>query len=104
MISKQAKRRRNCEELEVALKRRRANQIAIMIAEFDRVCIDLGQQIKIEEMRARIDDPAHFAYPTYAKAARDRRARLQRSADALRHELDCLAFDTNNTSGQQFAA
>ena len=57
-----------------------------------------------DQLHARICDPAHFAYPTYAKAARERRAKLQRSADALRIELDRLRFEATETPNQQFAA
>ena len=32
-----------------------------MIAQFNRICADLGQQIDAEETRARISDPTHFA-------------------------------------------
>ena len=37
---------------------------------------------------ANIHDPGHFAYPTYAKAAIQRRENLKRSADELRTQLD----------------
>ena len=76
-----------------------------MIAEFERMCVDLGHQIEAEEMRVRIHDQGHFAYPTYAKAARERRTRLERSVDALRIELDALRFeDANQAPNRQFAA
>jgi hypothetical protein len=75
-----------------------------MIAQFDRICADLGQQIDAEETRARISDPTHFAYPTYAKAARERRAKLQRSADALKIELDKLRFEMPEVVNPQVAA
>jgi hypothetical protein len=75
-----------------------------MIAEFDRICIDLGHQIEAEEMRARIFDPTHFAYPTYARAARERRAKVQLSAEALRNELYRLQFEATGASSGQFAA
>ena len=104
MRANQSERLRRSKEFEVGQNRWRANQIETMIAEFDRICIDLGRQIEAEEMHARICDPAHFAYPTYAKAARERRAKLQRSADALRIELDRLRFEATKTPNQQFAA
>ena len=91
-------------EFEVAQSRRRANQIETLIAQFDRICIDLGHQIEAEEMRARINDPTHFAYPTYAKAARERRMKVQRSAEALRIELGRLRFEANEALDRQFAA
>ena len=37
---------------------------------------------------AGISDPAHFAYPTYAKAALGRRDNLRQSADNLQGQLD----------------
>lgn len=104
MKANQSERLRRSKEFEVNQSRLRANQIGTMIAEFDRMCIDLGRQIEAEEMRARIDDPTHYAYPTYAKAARERRAKLQRSADALRFKLDTLTLEANETPNWQFAS
>jgi flagellar FliJ protein len=104
MKASKSERLRRINEFEVNQNRWRATQIKTMIAEFDWMCIDLGHQIEAEEMRARIYDPTHFAYPTYAKAARERRAKLQRSADALRIELDRLRFKVNEAANRQFAA
>ena len=100
----QTERLRRSRKFEANLSRLRANQIETMIAQFDRICADLGQQIDAEETRARISDPTHFAYPTYAKAARERRTKLQRSTDALRIELDKLRFETNEVANSQVAA
>ena len=69
-------------------KRRRVLQIETMIAEFDRMANDLSREIGAEEQRAGISDPAHFAYPTYAKAATQRRDNLRRSAAELQGQLD----------------
>jgi hypothetical protein len=104
MIANQSRSSRRREEFEAIHSQGRAKQIETMIADFDRICIDLGQQIEAEETRVRIYDPAHIAYPTYAKAARERRANLQRSADALGRELDRLRRVSDELSGQQFAA
>ena len=49
---------------------------------------DLEREIKTEQERAGINDPAHFAYPTYAKAAIQRRENLKRSADELKVQLN----------------
>ncbi len=95
---------RRSKEFKTAQNRLRASQIETMITEFGRMCIDLGQQIEAEEVRARISDPTHFAYPTYAKAARERRAKLQRSKDALRIELDRLTVEASEASNHRFAA
>src|SRR5438034_3844980 len=69
-------------------KRRRVAQIEGMIAEFERMSGDLEREIKAEQDRAGIHDPAHFAYPTYAKAAITRRENLRRSADELKAQLE----------------
>jgi flagellar export protein FliJ len=52
------------------------------------MCADLDREIKSEQDKVGIHDPAHFAYPTYAKAAKQRRENLQRSADDLKVQLD----------------
>jgi flagellar FliJ protein len=75
-------------KFQVDEKRRKVAQIEAMIAEFDRVAIDLEREIKVEQDRAGIHDPGHFAYPTYAKAAITRRENLKRSADDLRVQLE----------------
>ena len=68
--------------------RRRVAQIETMIAEFSKMARELEREIAIEEQRAGISDIAHFAYPTYARAARARRDNLQRSAEELTTQLD----------------
>ena len=75
-------------KFQVDEKRRRVAQIEGMIAEFDRIAGDLEREIKTEQDRAGIHDPAHFAYPTYAKAAMQRRENLRRSVSELRTQLD----------------
>ncbi|MCC6888450.1 MAG: flagellar export protein FliJ [Hyphomicrobiales bacterium] len=75
-------------KFQVDEKRRRVAQIEGMIAEFDRIASDLDREIKSEQDRAGIHDPAHFAYPTYAKAAIQRRENLKRSAAELRVQLE----------------
>lgn len=69
-------------------KRRRVAQIEGMIAEFNRMAGDLDREIATEEQKAGCSDPAHFAYPTYAKAASQRRDNLRRSALDLQSQLD----------------
>ncbi len=68
-------------------KRRRLSQIETMIAEFQRMAAELDREILAEQQRAGIHDVAHFAYPTYAKAAATRRDNLLRSADEMRGQL-----------------
>jgi len=74
-------------KFQVDEKRRKVMQIESMITEFERMASDLEREIKIEQDRANIHDPSHFAYPTYAKAAIQRRENLKHSADELRIQL-----------------
>jgi flagellar export protein FliJ len=75
-------------KFQVDEKRRKVAQIETMIAEFDRMAGDLEREIRVEQDRSGIHDPAHFAYPTYAKAANARRENLKRSVGELRLQLE----------------
>lgn len=75
-------------KFQVDEKRRKVAQIEAMIAEFERMAGDLEREIKGEQDRAGIHDPAHYAYPTYAKAAIQRRENLTRSCNELKAQLD----------------
>lgn len=68
-------------------RRRRVAQIETMAADFLRIAADLEREIASEEQKAGITDPLHFAYPTYARAARTRRENLVRSAAELKEQL-----------------
>ncbi len=72
---------------QVEEKRRQLLQIETMIGEFDRMKSDLDDQIAFEEKKAGISDVNHFAYPTFAKAARQRRDNLDGSVDGLKDQL-----------------
>ncbi len=69
-------------------KRRRMTQIEAMINEFTRMANDLEREIATEEQRSGITDSTHFAYSTYARAARTRRENVMQSADELRGQLE----------------
>jgi flagellar FliJ protein len=75
-------------KFQVEEKRRKVAQIEAMIADFQRMGADLDREIAAEQERAGIHDPAHFAYPTYAKAAMTRRENLKRSAGELAVQLE----------------
>ena len=79
-------------------KRRRVAQIEAMVADFERMATDLDREIAAEEQKAGISDPAHFAYPTYAKAATQRRDNLRRSA----HDLQDQLADAKAALGEAF--
>lgn len=69
-------------------KRRRVGQLNAMIGEFTRMANELDREIGQEERRANISDPTHFAYPTYARAARARHDNILASIAELRGQLD----------------
>jgi len=75
-------------KFQVDEKRRRVAQIESMILDFQRMSDDLEREIETEQQRAGINDPTHFAYPTYAKAAIQRRENLTRSTNELRVQLE----------------
>ena len=56
----------------------------MMMSEFERMAKELEHQIGLEEKKSGISDPAHFAYPTFAKAARQRADNLQVSIRELK--------------------
>ncbi|MCO5162725.1 MAG: flagellar export protein FliJ [Mesorhizobium sp.] len=64
-------------------KRRQLIQIEMMVAEFERMANELDAQIASEERKSGITDINHFAYPTFAKAARMRRDNLKTSQHDL---------------------
>ncbi len=85
-------------QFQVNDKRRQLLQLDMMIAEFERMAGELEVQILAEEKKAGITDIGHFAYPTFAKAARLRRDNLKNSqhdllqqrnaAETLLHEAE----------------
>jgi len=69
---------------DVEEKRRKVADIEAMIGDFNHMAVDLDRQIAIEQERAGITDVNHYAYPTFAKAAIQRRNNLTASASDLR--------------------
>jgi flagellar export protein FliJ len=69
-------------------KRRQLAQIDGMIAEFTRMADELDEQIELEQKRTGISDLAHYAYPTFARAAMTRRDNLRNSATELQGQRD----------------
>ncbi len=68
-------------------KRRQVADMDFMIQDFVRKYEDLDAQVKFEESRNGVTDPAHFNYSLSAKAARGRRDNLMRSITELRDQL-----------------
>jgi flagellar protein FliJ len=72
---------------EVEEKQRKVAEIEAMIAEFNHMATDLDRQIAIEQERAGVSDANHYAYPTFAKAAIQRRDNLATSVAGLEAKL-----------------
>jgi len=72
---------------EVEEKQRKVAEIETMIGDFSQMAQDLDRQIAIEQERAGVSDTNHYAYPTFAKAAIQRRDNLLASAADLESKL-----------------
>jgi hypothetical protein len=70
-------------KFQVNEKRRQLTQLQMMLADFERMANELEAQIASEERKSGITDINHFAYPTFAKAARLRRDNLKTSQSDL---------------------
>ena len=73
---------------EVDEKRQKVTDLETMISDFQQMAQDLDRQIQVEQERAGVSDINHFAYPTFAKAAVQRRDNLAASVDELQAKLD----------------
>ncbi|MEO0496366.1 MAG: flagellar export protein FliJ [Pseudomonadota bacterium] len=69
-------------------KRRQVTSIEMMMADMQRMAGDLLLQVESEEKKSGISDIAHFAYPTFAKAARTRAENIEASILELREKLE----------------
>lgn len=80
-------------QFQVDERRRQLAQIESMIDEFKRMARELDEQIVAEQQRVGITDVTHFAYPTFAKAAAQRRDNLLDSANELGGQLEAARED-----------
>jgi flagellar protein FliJ len=72
---------------EVEERQRKVADIEAMIGELNTMATDLDRQISIEQERAGVTDVNHYAYPTFAKAAMQRRDNLANSVAGLEAKL-----------------
>lgn len=80
-------------QFQVDERRRQLAQIESMVDEFKRMARELDDQILAEQERVGITDVGHFAYPTFAKAAAQRRDNLLNSAEELNGQLEAARED-----------
>ncbi|MBB3949277.1 flagellar export protein FliJ [Aureimonas jatrophae] len=84
----------------VTEKRRQVDQLQLMMAEFERMATELDVQINNEEKRSGITDTTHFAYPTFAKAARARRDNLVNSVGDLRIQMNAARISLEEAEAE----
>ena len=82
-------------QFEVEEKRQTVADLETMIRDFDLMASDLDRQISAEEERTSIKDATHYAYSTFAKAARQRRDNLVASVDDLKARLESAEASLN---------
>jgi predicted nucleic acid-binding Zn-ribbon protein len=80
-------------QFEVEEKRQQVADLESMINDFRRMAADLDQQIEAEQQKSGIRDVSHFAYPPFAKAARQRRDNLVTSVEDLLGKLEATKRD-----------
>ncbi|KQT88167.1 flagellar export protein FliJ [Aurantimonas sp. Leaf443] len=81
-------------------KRRQVEQLEMMMGEFGRMAAELDAQIGNEERKSGITDVAHFAYPTFAKAARARRDNLQNSVKDLKVQMNAARLSLEESEAE----
>ncbi len=73
---------------EVDERRQTIADIETMTGEFQQMVVDLDRQIEFEQERSGVVDVNHCAYPTFAKAAIQRRDNLKNSVRELESKLE----------------
>ena len=73
---------------EVDERRQIVADIETMMVDLQQMSVDLDRQIQAEQERAGVDDVNHYAYPTFAKAAIQRRDNLNNSIGNLETKLE----------------
>ncbi|MEL6292001.1 MAG: flagellar export protein FliJ [Pseudomonadota bacterium] len=74
-------------------KRRKVEDLEMMIRDFEAMADDLTRQIQAEEDRTGVRDPSHFAYSTFARSAGQRREKLASSVAELQERLAQAVVD-----------
>ncbi len=74
-------------------KQQKVADIEAMIQDFSQMVVDLDRQIEVEQERAGVTDVNHYAYPTFAMAAIQRRDNLSASIEDLGDKLNAARED-----------
>ncbi|MBL1241096.1 MAG: flagellar FliJ family protein [OCS116 cluster bacterium] len=78
---------------QVEEKQRQVNEIEMMMRDLQQKQFDLHEQVRFEQERAGISDVTHYAYPTFAKSAKDRADNIQVTIDGLQGQYDLAKND-----------
>lgn len=89
---------------EVDESRRKVEALEAMISDFRQMVANLDYQIVAEQEKAGIDDVNHFAYPTFAKAAIERRDNLAASIKDLEAKLELAQAEMQNAAAEMTRA
>jgi len=81
-------------------KARKVAELEHMIREFEGMASDLDRQVKAEEERTGVKDPAHFAYSTFARSAGQRRDNLHSSVVGLMAKLEAAQRERDDALEQ----
>lgn len=73
---------------EVDERKQTVTDIESMMGELQQMVVDLERQIEVEQEKAGVNDVNHYAYPTFAKAAIQRRDNLKNSIKELNVKLE----------------
>ncbi len=78
---------------QVEEKQRQVNEIELMMRDLQQKQFDLHEQVRFEQNRSGITDETHYAYPTFAKSAKDRADNIQMTIDGLQSQYDLAKND-----------
>ena len=81
-------------------KARKVAELEHMIRDFEGMASDLDRQVKAEEERTGVKDPAHFAYSTFARSAGQRRDNLRASVGGLMAKLEAAQRERDDALEQ----
>ncbi len=89
---------------EVEKRQRKVESLEAMISDFRQMVSNLDHQILAEQEKAGISDVNHFAYPTFAKAAIERRDNLITSVEDLESRLEMARVETQQAMDEMSKA
>lgn len=85
---------------QVREKQRQISQLTLMAGEFERMVNELELQVASEEKKTGITDTNHFAYSTFARAARQRRDNLLTSIHDLQLQKAAAEIELEETEAE----